>query len=765
MATDTAPTAHPAPRRQIWQLPVFALGVAAAVAAWKVFPPPPASAAELHSQHLRALQLAVEKRASWREVETLLSKLAVGTDLPAGDPQVQYLLGSAHVVLAEQGAVDAAADRWAKANEVFSRFDPAALESALDQSRCRFRSAKAAAAVGVGDPAAVLAALDVVPAGEEPGERARLIADTCLRATPPDLKRAKGELTTYLTGPARGTPASLARYKLKLGELCVASGEPEKARKWLAEIGPTAAAESLVEAKRQLAQLAAAERAYDEAVKHLQAAEKIPGVPVEQRARVRLELGRGLLGLNRAADGREALERAASDGGPAGAAARVRLAELLARDKNPKPAVDHLIAVTDGLAPPAEFRNPHVGVAELRAAFDATIGACKGAGEYEAALRAAAAYKAVAENARDRHLTADVRAAWGEAILATQPVEAKGKLTQAAAEFQKLADESAAPAEQVNWLNRALACYRSAGDTANVSAVLTAMDAIPGVPPEVKASVCLARGEQLVKDGKFAEGERDLRQASLVAGPVGTRATVKLAVARINEGVRLTTSPATEGEGRGLIQLGQDLLSQVANKTYDTPDGREAHEEALFELGRLLVRPSLPSLIHYSEAETRFRRLLQEYPAGRYAETGGLYLGIALTQQALGANKGTSPPDRDRKLAEAQKVFEGLSQAKDPWVRTHADIRVVHTMLHARQFDALPKVCGDLAERYRGRVQELIVLSTLYTGYKMADRSDLAKGVAERMETAFATLPDAAYGREMEEEKKAYWVAWFAKNR
>ena len=40
MATDTAP--RPA-RRMYWQLPVFALGVTAAVFAWRYFPPKPAN--------------------------------------------------------------------------------------------------------------------------------------------------------------------------------------------------------------------------------------------------------------------------------------------------------------------------------------------------------------------------------------------------------------------------------------------------------------------------------------------------------------------------------------------------------------------------------------------------------------------------------------------------------------------------------------------------------------------------------------------------
>jgi hypothetical protein len=363
---------------------------------------------------------------------------------------------------------------------------------------------------------------------------------------------------------------------------------------------------------------------------------------------------------------------------------------------------------------------------------------------------------------------AEIRAAWGERLLtlSSQSVEGKGKLTQAAAEFQQLADERTPSAEKARWLNRALQCSQKAGDTAGVREVIAKLDSLPDVPDDVKIGLKLAQAEQLLKDNQFREATTLLTAASRLGGTGGARATVKLALAHVNEGMRLVAVKSTEDEGKKMIQLGQELLTQVANKTPESPDARPVHEESLFELGRLNIHPSLPSLLNYPEAEMRFRRLLQEYPTGQFSERSSLYLGISLTQLALGANKnGTLPPDADRKLTEALKLFEGLSKAADPWVRTHADMRVVHTLLLTRQYDTLPQVCADLAEKYRGQVHELIVLNMLYTGYKQAKRPDLATGVYDRMEKAFTQLPDTSFGNEMPEYRKSYWVDWFAREK
>ncbi len=73
MATDTAP--RPA-RRMYWQLPVFALGVTAAVLAWRYFPQTGLADTRGVEQDRFSLRQSVARRpADLAEVQSLLAKL------------------------------------------------------------------------------------------------------------------------------------------------------------------------------------------------------------------------------------------------------------------------------------------------------------------------------------------------------------------------------------------------------------------------------------------------------------------------------------------------------------------------------------------------------------------------------------------------------------------------------------------------------------------------------------------------------------------
>src|SRR5947208_2832215 len=84
-------------------------------------------------------------------------------------------------------------------------------------------------ALGAADPKVLIPLLSLVPPGEEvEGERRRLLADTCRRLDPPDLRRAAEEIGTYLQGQSRLSPDAVARLWLTLAETHVALNEPAK---------------------------------------------------------------------------------------------------------------------------------------------------------------------------------------------------------------------------------------------------------------------------------------------------------------------------------------------------------------------------------------------------------------------------------------------------------------------------------------------------------------------------------------------------------
>ncbi len=753
MATDTAP--RPA-RRMYWQLPVFALGVTAAVFAWRYFPQTGLADTRSVEQDRFTLSQSLARRPiDIADVQSLLTKLGDAGTRTGGDSEVAYVQGSGYLLLAEQGPPEQAAENWKRANALFGECDGTKLADKQDRARLAFRAAKAAAGAGVGEPAVLIPQLELVPPGEEPGERSRLLADTFLRMTPPNSKRAKAELAGYLSGPPRGTPEQAARLKLSLADLCASTGEPDKARSWLKEIGDGVPTGVQAEAKLRLARLALADGDVNEAVKLFQSADALPNLPAATQATVRYETGRGLMSLNNPTAAKVCLAQAAESNTPAGTAAHVRLAEMAARALDPTVGVAHLeAALKDAKA--AEWHNPHVTLAEVRAACEGLINACKLVNKYAAAARVAEVYAAVADAGRDRELWADVMAAWG---IAPGVADAADKLKAAAGEYVKLAD-SRPEAEKTGFIQKAAAAYQSAGDPATATKLLGQLPTAPGIPTDVQAGTQLQRAEALIAENKLDEGVKLLGEVANTTGPVGTRAALRLALLYAAGGRKTLATKPTDTTAKSEVQYAATLLTQLANKTYSSSDERICHQEALYELGKLqLSKDTLPWLYNCSDAETRFRRLVTEYPAGDFADRGTMFLGITLSELARPDGGAAAPPaDAGTKLTEAKKLFESLGKSKNDFVRSQADIRLVHTMLYLKEYDAAIDTGTALADKYRGEVAELILLNIVYSAHSAGLRADRAKGVLDRMQQAFADLPDAKFTGNMREYTKAYWV-------
>ena len=778
MATDTAPDVTftivdspavrldpiPQPRRHYWQLPLFVVGVAAAIAAWRVFPPLPDNPSDLFQRDLVALKQAVDRKPlDANAIAEAGRKVESGYEqYPAEANQAHFLLGSVHAILAEAGTDSA--ENWKRSAGYFAKCDALKLADKADQGRCVFRSAKATAAIGAGNPVALLPALQAVPTGDDIGERSRLIAETCLRLNPPDYKRAKEEFSAFLSGPQRSAPGLVAKYRLKLSELCLLTNEPEKARAWLQQIDKNAAPDVQALAKVQLARLAAADNNWKEAVGLFAAAQATPGLPNDQLGVIRYETGKGYLALNNKVEAAAFFERAAAEGGSASVASSMKLAELATRDPMAKGkrtvAAEQLEAVVKDLKPGLEFQNAHVSLDDVRNTFEETIQVCLTEGDYASALRGIAAYRAVALPGRDRERKAECYGAWATALAGQSTPDAaqvaKEKWKLAGDEYTALAIGHPIPLAKVDLYRRAASCLRSSGDDRAALEQLDQLVLVSGITPDQTAPAFLERGDILLGQKKFAEGVDALKKVIVGSGPTATVAQVKLARAHLDEGRRKSATPASASEGKGLVELGKNLLTQVANKTYETPVEREAQQEALYDLGKALMPQNL------LEAEARFRQLLDSNPGGVFAERTKLYLGSCLLLLARGENKGGMPPaDAERKLTEALGIFEALALSKTPFMQSQADIRIVNATLLLKKYDDMPKLCNATAERYKNKPEELIVLKMLYGSYLRSDQPALATRTVARMEDTFGAMPEAAFIGGMEEFTKGYWQKWF----
>ena len=758
MATDTAPLRT----RHYWQLPTFAAGVAAAIFAWTAFPPTPRSPAERFESDQASLREALDRRPiDVAAVERLAPAVAAGTEQFPDRANAHYLAGSGFLALAE--ASPGEAQWWAEAARQFAKADPTKLASPTDQQRVAFRRAKARAAIGDGDPKELISHLVRPPLGEEvDGERRRLLAETYLRATPPEPKKARDEYKHYLGGQTRMAAPALARCKLRLAEIYLSLEDPDPARVALKEIGATAPADVQALSKLYQARLAAGDNNWTEAIKLYEAALAGQGLPNDLRGPAQYQTGLAFLQLKNSKGAGPYFALAAKDSGPVGAAAAARLAVLTVTDPALKGsvarAVDLLDAVVLGTPAGSEFKNPFLVVSEAQAAFEQVIQVALNNADYPSAIRASEVYAVVAANGRDRERRAEARSAWGTSVQKTDPAAALDLFRRAAEDYEALAATHPTAAGKSDFLRKASGMYRQSGDEKAAIAAIERLTQTAGLADGAAAAAWVDKGELLLASGQFAEGVEALKKAMAAPGPAATPARVKLAMAYLDQGrVKARTPGPTQTEAAGLIELSQNLLTQVANTTADLPVEREAQQTALYELGKLLLQQQ-----NFPDAETRFRQLVQTYPTGTLAGSGRLYLGSCLLLIARGDHQGGRPPaDADRKLVEAHKVFEELAKSTDPFLVAQADVRLANATLLMKKYDDMPELCQRLAAKYPGKVEGLLIQSMLYWSYLAADRPEPAARTRIEMETAFAKMSATDFSNGAEEYTRDYWAKWF----
>ena len=777
MATDTAAPPATATPRRLWQVPTFLLGLAAFAAAWQGWlPVGPADPAAAFRRDLDALTAAADRAApDPAELKAALTRVAWAAEAyPEHAPAAHFALGSGWVRLAERAADPAEArNHWVLARQ---HFDAVRADQLPDQSlhpRLAFRSAKARAATlatdaPAGDVELLRSLLSGAPAGEEPGEAQRLIAELSLsRLNPPDLKTAKRALTAYLAETGLATPpASVARAKLRLGEVAHALGEADAAKKWLAQVGADAPAEVAAPARTLLARVRMAEADWVGAAKEWEAARGVRhGLPADKLAAAAYQLGvcRLMASPPDPAAAAKLFEEAARGPDPdAAPAAAVRLADLKLKSPDParrKEAVALLAAAVKGTKPGAEPAAGLVAVHDIRAVFEQAVQVLAADGAFEPAAAAAEAYQAVAQGGRDREKKAEVLAAWGAHL---QKVNADGgpKLAAAAAEYAALADLRTAETDRADLLRKAAALYQQAKDGPAALAALEQVVKLSNLPADISGPVWGEYAEGLLAAHRPDEAVAAFNRAMAAAGPAATAARHKLARRLID-----SRDPKR-------VPLGMDLLVQVAAAERVTPAEQGAHERALVELVDERLRAG-----DFADAEARLRKQLALYPAGPEADLGRVLLGVCLVRRAAPA---ASPrvPDPAKARDEALGLFrqvaaevesrKGSTRAaeRDQWLRTQAGLGVLQAFAEmGRPRDVL--VEGDkLRREVGGTADELLVLHWMYHAYKQQPGGDSgALTVREQMREVFDKLKDkpGAFPAASGGYSRGYWEkVWFA---
>ncbi len=782
MATDPAApssVARPDPTRNLWQVPALLLGLGAFVSVWQgvLFAYSPV---DEFIKNMVALKDEYEKaQPNPMELKNKLNKVAAGVETAEQAPLGRFYLGSGYVKLAEiTPNPDEAHGYWTLARQHFGLVSEKQLSDPADGARFLFRATKVQAAVGlpadvtIAEIVRLVGVLVAAPPGEDTGETHRLIANLALRATPPDLQRAKSELAQYLTTGIATPTASLNRGQLQLADLCLKTGESKRAIDLLEPLvkDATVPSDVAIPARALLAKALMDDNNFRFAGKEWEMLRGMSGVPPSIRLTAAYQFG--VCKLKSAefdAAARLFEEAARGEGAEAvAAAAKIQLADVRLRDPIPARRQTAVALLADAVKATrnfAEYDPSLVSLADAQAVFERTVSVLLADDAFEPALKVTKAYTAICSPGRDSEKRAEVLGAWA-AALQKEKGDAQPKFKAAAAEYVTLAGLQPKTEAKMDLLRRAASFYRQGGDAgAAVTQVREALK-LPDIPEALLVPVWVELADALLAANRPDEVWRvfnDIMASTNV--PLST--TVRYRLAR----------QFVDSRHPGLVPTGRALFEQIANQENVSAAEREFHERALTELAHAQIREG-----NFTEAEVRLRKQLDIYPYPRAPESGSAYLllGVCLLQRA----KNVQPADAKKLRDEALGVFKQIVTDCDKaalkrgqpktdrekqladlaaWLRLQAALRVLQTYQQMRMPNELLNEAPLLREQYRNSVEDLIIGSLMYHAYKQLGKSADALNTREQMRDVFDKLPPSAFTQPTGEYSRDYWLKeWFA---
>jgi tetratricopeptide (TPR) repeat protein len=795
MATDPAP---PAPHRRLWQLPTFLVGLAALIGLWNYGPRLRPSVSDRFDRAIQALRPAVDH---WPpdvdQVQAALRKLPVGDPPPDKAAQVHYLIGSAHVALAEATPTSPeAVEQWAQALRELESV-PAKDLPVNDQKKLKYRLARTWYHTPGTDPKRTIAALaESVHGGDEPSEGFQILARLYHDGPTRDEAKERDSLRNYLKHASpRADARTLNEARVRLAALHAKLGEGEEARRVLERVGPEAPPEVYAAARLQIAGYHQAGQDWAAAATVWEQVRDMKGATDEQRAESRVHLAEAYVKLGRTDDAQAAVNDGKVDG-PDGPAILFQRAKLRLRD--PAAAKDAAIRDLEAAFAGADASAicKLVPAPEAQKVCEEAYEKAKIAGDFALAVRAATVFAKVADGGAEHRLLAEAHTGW--AAVANGD-EAAVHYKAAAAECDAAGKIDPTPTGTGDWLRKAAGLYLKAGDRTKGLAVLGDLTTRLVDYPEDKAGQAWAE----MGDAYLAAGDREkarlaFQNAAGRTGPAQDRARVRFAA------LAQATDP---GKGTAAMLL-EEMVARPA-------EGRDpaALEEAVYLLAEIyLLRQDWP------KAGDKLRAALTNHPDSTRAPRGHYQLGQVLRHTAYEA-AGHMKADRaaldgikkerlathqpsykvdeqlkiEDRLERAEKTFQTQMRAAFDEFRKAEDLfpttpdadadTVRRTAFWAAdcafwlgQFAEGATRCEKLRARYQGHVDELEAGRDLYRccvfaaeAARDAKDPDGAAGWAKRaidtrtkIQQSLALVPAAEFDSAVETHKRTYWDGWLA---
>jgi tetratricopeptide (TPR) repeat protein len=402
------------PLRQLWQVPVFFVGVVALVTACLIRPyvgPDPVR--ELHHDLAEARHLLHrhngDPEAVLRHAQNAVDNLMHDQTRGA---EAFYLLGSAHIRVAEAAGETGLTEHWREARKCLEEAERRGL-SGEDASRLHYRLAKIGFYTN-DDPQHVIALLKAnKDQADDLAEAYTLLSQAYLRLNPPNLKEAlKANQELRQRVPQIGEdilgPAKLAGAKLLLR-----MGQPEEARKTLEKINDQSPPAVLIERHMLLAGLYQEDHKWAEAAELWRAVLNEKRIPPVEPGGVLYNLGLCCRHLDQLDKATEAWTECLHRGhGEEVEAAALALAEQRLREAHPDKAVEMLARAVAKVRKASDWKNVLMDLPRVQDLFERAIETYSQAKRHDLAVQAAELYERVAIPPRAQVLRAERATAW-----------------------------------------------------------------------------------------------------------------------------------------------------------------------------------------------------------------------------------------------------------------------------------------------------------------------------------------------------------------
>jgi TolA-binding protein len=761
---------------QLWQIPTFLFGLLILGTVWGTRPlwyDPDG----LRFQHeLSSSRHAIESGTGIQEATQLLSDaLTHSNEHPRHKGEVQFLLGSAYVRLAENATGDRARGLWQQALHYFDEARGTGV-SESDALPLVYHSARARFYTDSSQDALKRVIFDLSVCVEKmPDQRWEafgILTQANLKLTPPDTKAALLANERQLQLPLEDERL-LDPVRLLRGELLLNARDPEEARRTLSRIGAKAPMALLQRARYLRAQSFQDDKLWLDASSLWKEILADARLPKTEKSHALYCLGLCYQNLEDLAAAEKIWQQAILQGGEESRAAEVYLAEIRVRGKKFKEAAAAYEKILAKVEKPADYQWKLIPLAKLAGDLELACQEAEKAGALEEAYRLARLFSRIARPDVATLVLARIAEAQANASKDVRDYKEAGRAYEAAA-------AAIAPGSQEQYL-----LWSAAKNMLQAREYKYAVEVIehytalkPSTDGISEAYYRMGEAEQALVDAtnpnpllnpdqqdKPTRAEEIWSKCYEKTGTFANRAGVKLALAL---------------QRRNKFDEAEKILQKIVLD----PHTDEAQEEAMFTLASIHYQKA-----NYVLAANTWVQALNTYKNSRFALPAQYQLGECYRRQAdaegFRPNQikefQTGPRSRshnsylDRAISAFLVLVNNIQAKREGAKLTPAETDLLRKGLFALgecyfehgQYKQARHILERFAADYADRIESYDALRLLHDSYVADNPANFAKALEmlAEMERTLNNLPDSAFKDRLQGNDREHCLAWIKTQR